>query len=200
MWRATVCIRQKHQIVDKIATVKHALCRVYKKGRWRRREVFFLEKILLIQPLKSPSPGQKLYKRIPFSCHTCPLPLLWHEFDNCLCNFPQSKVSCCLHMYFLWSTICLQTNRKMIKMVTPIIYILYWHIWLLTLPFSSHALEMTINSYYTHPLSCFVFHLPKLLLKILFTQPFSIRCHPRHKFDQSPKSSRLIANSNHTFV
>jgi hypothetical protein len=80
----------------------------------------FLEKILLIQPLKSPSPGQKLYKRIPFSCHTCPLPLLWHEFDNCLCNFPQSKVSCCLHMYFLWSTICLLRNRKMIKMVTLI--------------------------------------------------------------------------------
>jgi hypothetical protein len=46
--------------------------------------------------------AKKLYKRIPFSCHTCPLPLLWHEFDNCLCNFLQYKVSCCLHMYFLW--------------------------------------------------------------------------------------------------
>jgi hypothetical protein len=44
----------------------------------------------------------KRYKMILFSCHTCPLPLLWHEFDNCLCNFLQSKVSCCLHMYFLW--------------------------------------------------------------------------------------------------
>ena len=62
-------------------------------------------------------------------------------------------------------------------------YILYFTL-------SPHALEM----------SCFVFHLPKLLLKILFTQPFSIRCHPHHKFDQSPKSSRLIANSNNTFV
>ena len=31
-----------------------------------------------------------------------PSPLLWHEFDNCLRNFLQSKVSCCLHMYFLW--------------------------------------------------------------------------------------------------
>jgi hypothetical protein len=30
--------------------------------------------------------------------------VLYHftEFDNCLCNFLQSKVSCCLHMYFLW--------------------------------------------------------------------------------------------------
>jgi hypothetical protein len=78
--------------------------------------MFFLVKRVLIQPLKSqnltnlkcqlkkyiPTPGQKLYKRILFSCHTCPLPLLSHEFDNCLCNFLQSKVSCCLHMYFLW--------------------------------------------------------------------------------------------------
>jgi hypothetical protein len=40
------------------------------------------------------TPGQKLYKRIPFSCHTCPLPLLWHEFDNCN-YFLQYKVSCC---------------------------------------------------------------------------------------------------------
>jgi hypothetical protein len=76
-----------------------------------------LANILLIQPLKSllffnqpqisikkyiPTPGQKLYKRIPCSCHIFPLPLLWHEFKNCLCNFLQSKVSCCLHMYFLW--------------------------------------------------------------------------------------------------
>ena len=40
------------------------------------------------------TPGQKLYKRIPFSCHTCPLPLLWHEFDN-FNYFLQYKVSCC---------------------------------------------------------------------------------------------------------
>jgi hypothetical protein len=53
--------------------------------------------------IKLPTPGQKLYQRIPFSCHTCPLPLLWHVFDNCLCNFLQSKLSSCLHMYFLWA-------------------------------------------------------------------------------------------------
>jgi hypothetical protein len=34
--------------------------------------------------------------------HTCPLPLLWHEFDNSLWYFLQSNVSFCLHMYFLW--------------------------------------------------------------------------------------------------
>jgi hypothetical protein len=54
---------------------------------------------------KHPPLAKKLHIRIPFSYHTCPnypLPLLWHEFDKCLCNYLQSKVSSCLHMYFLW--------------------------------------------------------------------------------------------------
>ena len=46
-----------------------------------------------------------------------------------------------------------------------LIYILYWHIWLLTLPFSiqrvSHALEITINFYYpTIELFCLSFTQP----------------------------------------
>jgi hypothetical protein len=84
----------------------------------------------------------KLYKRIPFRCDTCPLPLLWHEFDNYLCNL-QSKVSGSLHMYFLL------TNRKQIKIL---IYILYWQYDCCFLVFSiwvSHALEITIHFCYT---------------------------------------------------
>jgi hypothetical protein len=78
--------------------------------------------------------------------HICPLPLLWHEFDNCLCNFLQSKVSCCLHMYFLWRHHLLLTNRKMIKIVTLIdshIVLPYdcWHCFLVFNIWVSHALE-----------------------------------------------------------
>jgi hypothetical protein len=47
-----------------------------------------------------PTLGQKLYKTIPFNFRPCPSPLLWHQFDNCLCNFLQCNVSR-LHMYFL---------------------------------------------------------------------------------------------------
>jgi hypothetical protein len=32
------------------------------------------------------------------------LSLLWHEFDNCLCNFLQCNVSCLLHMYTFFAT------------------------------------------------------------------------------------------------
>jgi hypothetical protein len=81
---------------------------------WHRRETFFLVNGFLIQPLKSreffyPPLAKKLYKTIPFSCHTCPLPLLGHDFDNCLC----------LHMYFLLRHhLPHLTNWKIIKIVT----------------------------------------------------------------------------------
>jgi hypothetical protein len=119
---------------------------IYGRG-WHRREMFFVAKILLTQPLKSqkiwlpnfiyqlknkyPPLAKNLTKgfhslfpifisqgyiyilyildiyfrnkiRISFSCHICPLPFLWHEFDNGLWNFLQFKVSCSLHMYFRW--------------------------------------------------------------------------------------------------
>jgi hypothetical protein len=131
---------------------------------------------LLIQPLKSPknvlpnhTTGQKLYKRIPFSCHTCSLPFLWHKFDNCLCNFLQSiKFHVVCTCTFFGDTICLLTNRKMIKMVTLIdlhdCCILIFNIWV------SRALEMTINFYYP-TLELFVFHLPNLLLTYNFVYP-----------------------------
>jgi hypothetical protein len=60
---------------------------------WWGVALFFFVKLLLIQSNikksktispnleyqlknKYPPTGQKLYKRIPFGCHTCPLPLL----------------------------------------------------------------------------------------------------------------------------
>ena len=52
------------------------------------------------RPIRASVIYMSFYKK---GCHTCPLPLLWHEFDNCLtCNFLQWKASCCLHKYFLW--------------------------------------------------------------------------------------------------
>jgi hypothetical protein len=90
-----------------------------------------------------------------------------------LCNFLQSKVSCCLHMYF----------RKMIKIVTLIdlhIVLTYdcWHCFLVFNIWVSHALEMTIISWVV----LFFIYPTFYSRKTLFTQPFSLRCHtPRHK-------------------
>ena len=100
-----------------------------------QREMFFLVKLLrswLIPTIKKfktflPSLAKNLPKRIPFGCHTCPLPLLWHEFDNCLCNFLQSKVSCCLHMYFLWRYHLPPDKSENDQDSDFYIYMLYWH-------------------------------------------------------------------------
>jgi hypothetical protein len=132
------------------------------------------------------TPGQKLYERISFSCHTCPLPLLRHEFDNCLCNFVQSKVSCCLHMYFLWSHhLPPDKNWRMIKIVTLIdLHIVLICIWLLILPFTLQYLSESCfgndNKFLLpNPWVVLFFICPTFCsLKILFTQPFSLRCHP----------------------
>jgi hypothetical protein len=87
---------------------------------------------------------------------------------------------------FFGDTICRLTNRKMTKIVTLIdshIVLTYdwWHCFLVFNIWVSRTLEMTIK-FITQPLSCFVFHLPNLLLlhlhKILFTQPFSLRHYP----------------------
>jgi hypothetical protein len=94
------------------------------------------------------TPGQKRYKRIPFSCHTCPLPLLWHEFDNCLCNFLQSKVSCCLHMYFLWRHHLppdkSENDQDIVTLTDLHIVLTYgcWHCFLVFNIWVSHALEI----------------------------------------------------------
>ena len=124
------------------------------------------------------------YKRIPFSCHTCPLPLLWHEFDNCLC-----AIFCILKFHvvctctFFGDTICLLTNRKMIKIVTLIDWLIDWlidlHIvltydcFLVSNIWASHALEMTINFYYPNlELFCFSFTQSFTHSKLCLPNPF----------------------------
>jgi hypothetical protein len=64
----------------------------------------------------------------------------------------------------------------MIKIVTLIdlhIVLTYdcWHCFLVFNIWVSHALEMTIYIFITQPLSCFVFHLPNLLLTQNFVYP-----------------------------
>jgi hypothetical protein len=158
--------------------------------------MFFVSKILLTQLLKRqkfdyptsninkiylPTPGQKRYKKIPFSCHTCPLPLLWHEFDNGLWNFLQSKVSCCLHMYFLWKhyLFCQNDQDSNSDLFTYCI-----DKWLLKLLFSLQYLSESCfgndNKFlWPNPWVVLFFIYPTFYsLKILFTQPFSLRCHP----------------------
>ena len=163
---------------------------------WHRSGMVFLVNILLIQPGKNPKkinthPWPKLYKsiRIPFSnCHTCPLPLLWHEFhwQLYLCNFLQSKVSRCLHMYFLWRhhlppdksendqdsdsdwfTYCID-----IRLLT--LALLY------SLQYFSESWFGNDNNFITQPMSCFVFIYQTFYSwsLILFTQPLSLWCQP----------------------
>jgi hypothetical protein len=116
------------------------------------------------------------------------LPLLWHEFDKCLGNFLQSKVSCCLHMYSLWRHHLppdISENDQDNDSDDWFTYRI--DIWLLTVLFVfniwlGHALEMTIN-FISQPLSCFVFHLPDLLLTQNFVYPTLLSSVPasRHK-------------------
>jgi hypothetical protein len=134
---------------------------------------------------KRPPLAKKLYKMIPFSCHTCPLPLLWHEFDNCLCNFLQCKVSCCLHMYFLWRH-HLPPDKSENDQDSDSDWFTYCkYMWLLTLLFS---LQYLSESCFGNDNKCLIpnpwvvlfFIYPTFYsLKILFTQPFSLRCYPR---------------------
>jgi hypothetical protein len=152
---------------------------------------------------KRPTPGQKLYKMIPFSCHTCPLPLLWHEFDNCSCNFLQCKVSCCLHMYFLWRHHLPPDNSKN-DQIDLYILLTYdcWHCFLVFNIWVSHALEMTINFYYpTLELFCFSFAQPFTHSKFCLPNPFLFAINNEMKimlrvaFMQQSKKSHPKANN-----
>jgi hypothetical protein len=78
-----------------------------------------------------------------------------------LCNFLQSKVSCCLHMYFLWRH-HLPPDKSENDQDSDSDWFTYCiDIWLLTLLlvfniWVSHALEMTIHFYHpTLELLCF---------------------------------------------
>jgi hypothetical protein len=111
------------------------------------------------------------------------LPLLWHEFDNGLWTFLQSKVSCCLHMYFLWKHHLFCQNDQDSDSDWFIYCIDKCHCWhcfsvnnILTV---SHVFEMTINFYYpTLELFCFSFTQPFTYLKFCLPNLFSLRCHP----------------------
>jgi hypothetical protein len=120
---------------------------------------------------------------MPFSCHTCPLPLLWHEFDNCLCSI---RLKFQVVMYLLWRHRSppdkLENDQvTLIDLCTVLIYdcwrcFLVFNIWV------SPILEMTINLP-NLPLSFFVvfFIYPtfcSLNILILVTQPFSLRSPP----------------------
>jgi hypothetical protein len=104
--------------------------------------------------------------------HACPLPLLWHEFDNGLWKFCSLKFHVVCTCTFFGNNICLPTNRKMVKIVTLIdshIVLTYdcWHCFLVSNISVSHALEMTISFYYpTLELFCFSF------THLLLTQNF----------------------------
>jgi hypothetical protein len=114
-----------------------------------------------------------------------------------------NKVDACM-LSFFGDTICFLTNRKMIKIVTLIdwlIFILYWHTTVDSLVFNnrvSHALDMTINFYYP-PLSCFVFHLPNLLLTQNFVYPtlFSSVSPP---FSWSTEECQLHVSQSQRFI
>ena len=133
------------------------------------------------------NPRPKTYKRIPFSCHTCPLPLLWHEFDNCLYNFLQSKVSCCLHVYFLWRqhslTDKLENDQNTVTLIdlhivlTSNCQFLVFNIWA-----KWKCGNMTIHFYYpTLELFCSPLIQPFTHSEFCLPNLFSSVLTPRHK-------------------
>jgi hypothetical protein len=92
---------------------------------------------------------------------------------------------------FFGDTICLLTNREMIKIVTLIdLHIVLrcwhcWHCWHCFLVFNiwvSHALEMTIHFYHpTIELFCFSFTQPFTHSNCCLPNPFLFGPTPRHK-------------------
>jgi hypothetical protein len=129
--------------------------------------------------------AKNVTKRIPFSCHTCPLPLLGHEFDNCLCNFLQSKISCCLHMYFLWRH-HLPPDKSENDQDSDSDWFTYCiDIWLSTLLFTLQYLSESCfgndNKFLLpNPWVVLFFIYPTFYsLKILFTQPFTLRWYTK---------------------
>ena len=101
-------------------------------GGWHRREMFFLVKILLIQPLKSrnfslPNLKYQLQNKYPLLAknftnrryHSVVTHNVYHFCD-------MSLITACAKFHvvststFFGDTICLHTNRKMTKIVTRI--------------------------------------------------------------------------------
>ena len=144
-----------------------------KERNVHRREIFFA-KSLLIQSSnlkyqlknKYPHLTKNFTKRYHSVLTHIPHIYIWHEFDNCLCNFLQCKVSCCPHMYFRWRHYLLpdkSENDPDSDWFTYCIDIDRWYCFLVFNIWVNDALEMTINLYHpTLELFCFS-----------FTQPFT---------------------------
>jgi hypothetical protein len=156
--------------------------------------MFFVAKILLTQPLKSQKfelPNLKyqlknkyppLAKNFTKRYHSVVTHVLYHFCDMILITACEIFCSLKFHVVctctFFGDTICLTTNRKMIKIVTLnlwLIHILYWHM-TVDIAFQSPIFEWVMlwkwqYIFITQPLSCFVFHLPNLLLTQNFVYP-----------------------------
>jgi hypothetical protein len=150
---------------------------------WHRREMFFLVKRVLIQPLKSQNltnlkcqfkkniypPLAKTFTKGYYSVVTHVLYHFCHTSLITACAiFYSLKFHVVCTCTFFGDTICLLTNQKMIEIVTLIdshIVLTYdcWNCFLVFNIWASHALEMTI-----------IFHYPTLeLFCFSFTQPFT---------------------------
>ena len=113
----------------------------------------------------------------------------------CLWNFLQSKVSCCLHMYFLWRHHLPRDQSEndqdsdsdwLIDWLIDLRIVLTydcWHCFLVFNIWVSHALEMTINFYYpTLESFCFSFTQPCTHSKFGLPNPFLFGASPHHKY------------------
>jgi hypothetical protein len=146
--------------------------------------MFLVANILLIQPLKSKYPP--LAKNVTKGYNSVVTHVLYHFCDMSLitacaifCSLMFHVVCTCI---FFGDTVCLVTNRKMIKTVTD--WFTYCiDIWLLILLYSLQYLSESCfgnDSTFLFPnFEWFCFSFPTFYsLKILFTQPFSLRCRP----------------------
>jgi hypothetical protein len=132
-----------------------------------------------------------LAKNVTKGYHSVVTHVLYHFCDTSFitacaifCSLKFHNVCTCS---FFGDTICLLTNRKMVKIVTLIdshIVLTYdcWHCFLVFNIWVSHALEMTINFYYpTLELFCFSFTQPFTHSKFCLPKPFLFGATPRHK-------------------
>jgi hypothetical protein len=165
-----------------ICITRHSSLFMAGVGR-HRREIFFIKNFTDSNHGKSnwnilPNLKYQLTNKYPpltknlHSVVTHVLYHFWHEFDNCLFNILQSKVSdvVCTCTFLKTSFASWQIGKWSIDWLIDWLIDLdivltddCWHCLLVFNTWVSHVLEMTIN-FITQPLSCFVFHLPNLLL------------------------------------
>ena len=183
-------------------------------GGWHRREMFFLVKYFSDPTIKKsknvlPNLKYQLENKYPplaknfTKGYTHPVPLLWHEFDNCLWNFLQSKVSCCLHKYFLWrqhlphdkSENDQDSNSDWFTYCIDI-----WHVDIaFSLQYLSESCFGTIHFYYpTLELFCFSFTQPFTHSKFCLPNHFLFGATPAINNDRSLNclKNNLVKNGN----